>query len=239
MNKLGIFLTCFDEKKSVEFSINELRNHYKDSPIFLVSDGGMDFSYLKDSIINISTNLEEDTMSKTFDITDVNFVDPLHQENIKKCAFAVIDRLKRAIEFCKTDYILMMDPDTLVRQKLNIPPGVKLLGSRVNKGLPDGIKKVLSSVENAKVIDCWGATPAIFEVNSFLNAANFIENNLDIFDRLCKEFYAMYAHDVLLPILFALIGEEETFNPDIIECYRDSNWRIKSNPLVHQFREHY
>ena len=49
----------------------------------------------------------------------------------------------------------------------------------------------------------------------------------------------MYAHDLLLPTLFALVGEEETFNPEIIECNRDPNWRSKPNPLVHQFKDFY
>ncbi len=60
-----------------------------------------------------------------------------------------------------------------------------------------------------------------------------------ILDELTSSFYAIYAHDVLLPILFALVGEEETFNPDIIECQRDKNWMFRTNPLVHQFREFY
>ena len=58
-------------------------------------------------------------------------------------------------------------------------------------------------------------------------------------DRFTREFYAMSAHDVLFPTLFALIGEEEVYNPDIIECHTDPFWRQKSNPLVHSFTEYY
>ena len=42
-----------------------------------------------------------------------------------------------------------------------------------------------------------------------------------------------------LPLIFALVGEEETFNPDIVECNRNPNWRNTTQPLVHQFKEFY
>jgi len=237
--KLGFFFSCFTENKAVENSLSELRKHYPDSPIYLVSDGGSDFTYLKDQYDNLEVSLEEDTMSDTFKVTDKNWREPIHQEVIKKATYAVLNRLEKAIEYCKTDYILMMDPDALVRGKLNIPDGVKLLGSRINKGFPEGIKDVLSRIEGAKVIDCWGATPAIFETKTFMESWENIKETPEVIDLLINEFYAIYAHDVLLPLIFALVGEEETFNPDIIECSRDLNWKLKTNPLVHQYKEFY
>lgn len=237
--KLGFFFSCFTENKAVENSLSELRKHYPDSPIYLVSDGGSDFIYLKDQYDNLEVSLEEDTMSDTFKVTDKNWREPIHQEVIKKATYAVLNRLEKAIEYCKTDYILMMDPDALVRGKLNIPDGVKLLGSRINKGFPEGIKDVLSRIEGAKVIDCWGATPAIFETKTFMESWENIKETPEVIDLLINEFYAIYAHDVLLPLIFALVGEEETFNPDIIECSRDLNWKLKTNPLVHQYKEFY
>ncbi len=51
MSSLGIFFSCFKEKKAVEYSLTELVKHYPDSPIYLVSDGGLDFSYLEESLI--------------------------------------------------------------------------------------------------------------------------------------------------------------------------------------------
>ena len=58
-------------------------------------------------------------------------------------------------------------------------------------------------------------------------------------DLFFNEFYAIYAHDVLLPLVFALVGEEETLNLDIVECNRNSNWRNSGHPLVHQYKEFY
>jgi len=248
MKSLGFFVSCFNEKRAVEYSLNELKKYYPESPIYLVSDGGIDFKYLENEFQYLKTSLEEDTMSKTFEITagytgcdyvNGNYREEHYQNAIKECTLAVLNRLEKAIEYCKTDYILMMDPDTLVRGELNIPDGVKLLGSRINHGLPIGLRNLLSRVEGAKVIDCWGATPAIFEVNTFLKSWEMFKNTPDLLNEMAKEFYAIYAHDVLLPIIFALVGEEETFNPDIIECNRDSNWELKTNPLVHQFKKYY
>tara|TARA_R110000868_G_scaffold409778_1_gene696007 strand:- start:2257 stop:2976 length:720 start_codon:yes stop_codon:yes gene_type:complete len=239
MTKLGIFYSCYNEVNAVDYSINKLKEIYPDNPVYVVSDGGEDFSYLESKYSNIKTVMGVDTMGSTFKITDQNFREDNHQENIKKCALAVLNRLKSAIGYCKTDYILMMDPDALVIGELNIPDNVKLLGSRINIGLPNEYKDILTSVDGAKVINSWGATPAIFEVKSFLKAYNFIINNGEILDRLCQSFYAIYAHDVLLPTIYALIGLEEEFNPDIVECNRNPKWVKTNKPLVHQFKKYY
>jgi hypothetical protein len=98
----------------------------------------------------------------------------------------------------------MMDPDTLVRGKLTIPEGVKLLGSRINHRLPKGLKNVLARVEGAKIIDCWGATPAIFETQTFMKSWEMFRDTPELLIMMSMEFYAIYAHDVLLPIIFAL-----------------------------------
>ena len=68
--KLGFFYSCYKEKKAINNSIKELRKYYPDSPIYLVSDGGADYSYLTKQYKNIFVSLEEDTMSNTFKVTD-------------------------------------------------------------------------------------------------------------------------------------------------------------------------
>ena len=237
--KLGFFFSCYKENRAVENSLSELRKHYPENPIYLVSDGGSDFNYLKDSYDNLFVSLEEDTMSSTFNITDQNWREEVHQNAIRQATYAVLNRLERAIEYCQTDYILMMDPDALVRGQLNIPEGVKLLGSRVNTGLPVELQVVLSRIPGAKVINCWGATPALFETKTFMDSWSRLKSSPEVMDAFIDSFYAIYAHDVLLPLIFALVGEEETFNPDIVECNRNPNWRNTTQPLVHQFKEFY
>jgi hypothetical protein len=47
-NKYGVFYTCFTEVKAVEYSLYELFKVYPDMPVYLVSDGGSDYSHLVD-----------------------------------------------------------------------------------------------------------------------------------------------------------------------------------------------
>lgn len=252
MKTVGFFYSVYNEKRAVEFSIESLRKVYPSSPIYLVSDGGLDFSYLEERFENLKTLLEEDTMSETFNITAGttgcdyivgNYRKLYYQNVIKKCAYTVLDRITRAIEYCQyPDWMVMCDPDCLIRGQLNFPEYAKILGTRLNCCLPQGYQNILSKIDGAAVISRWGASPCVFEVKTFLRALQkfrYLDQTENLLDQLTYEFYAMSAHDVLFPTLFALIGEEEVFNPDIIECNRDFSWRNKPNPLVHQFREYY
>jgi hypothetical protein len=239
MDNFGVMYTCYKENRAVEFSIKTLKEVYPEIKIYLVSDGGTDFSYLKQYYQNIETILDKDTMGPTKPINPENYRLPENQIKIKNCAFTTINRLNQAINFCQKDYILMMDPDTLVRGKLNVKDNVKLLGTRLNTPFPEEYKKILAEIPSAKVINCWGATPGIFHVETYKKAIHFLYNNLHIFDKFTNSFYAMHAHDVLLPTLFALVGEEETYNPEIVECLRNPGWAQTNCPLVHQFRYYY
>jgi hypothetical protein len=233
---LGVFYTCYNENKAVEYSLECLYKVYPDIKTFLFSDNGNNFFYLESLYSNLKTKVCIDTLSFNKNITDINFLEDKFQTFIKNSAITTISRLKICIEYCQTDYILMMDPDTIVRGKLSIPDNSKLLGSRINKGFPQKIKQTLAAVPNAKIIDCWGATPAIFHADTFLKAVKILESDPSILDNFCKSFYAIFAHDVLLPLIFALNGDEETFNPEITECNRDSTWQYNNKPLVHQYK---
>jgi len=69
-----------------------------------------------------------------------------------------------------------------------------------------------------------------------LKLINYVKNNQDIVKKFIDLDHSFVCYDVFLTLLFATIGYDETFNPDIIECLRDYNWEKKSEPLVHQYR---
>jgi hypothetical protein len=181
----------------------------------------------------------EDTMSDTFKITNQNFLEERHFLANKRAASAVLDRLLKAINFCKTEYLISLDPDTLVRGKLNIPDGAGLLGSLVNQDISQisDLNNLLSSLGGTP-LKGWGAAPAIFNVEKFNKGLSILKQK-GLLDSLCKTFYAIYAHDLLIPIVFSMINETESQNPDIAECQRYSGWRSSSHSLLHQFKEFY
>lgn len=238
MNNFGVFLTCFNEKKAVEYSLKQLYLYYPDIKTYLVSDGGLDYSYLKNTYQNLATSVETDSLSFNREITNTNFLDSHFQDRIIFSVNETIARLKKAINYCNTEYILMMDPDVLIRGTLNIPKSSFLLGSLVNNGLPEALKELLSSIDGSIIINEWGATPGIFHTETFMDGCEILEKN-NLIEQFAKTFYGIFAHDLLLPIIFALVGKRETFNPDIVECKRNPLWRTTSHPLVHQFKEYY
>ncbi len=240
-NKIGVFYTCYKEKDAVEYSLDVLYSIYPDIPVYLISDGGSDYRFLKDKAYGkyVEAMLEEDSRGMVPKITEDTYLEPANNSYIKRSIEIFLERVKRAIEFCDCEYLLVMEPDVLVRGKLNIPEGSKFMGSRINSGLSQQLKNVMSTVEGAIPVDVWGATPAIFNCETYLLAYDALMGNQDLLDRLCKSDCRLANYDVLFGVLFGVIGVDEEFNPDIIECYRDVNWKNSNKPLVHQFRAKY
>lgn len=240
-NKIGVFYTCYKEKEAVEYSLDVLYSIYPDIPVYLISDGGSDYGFLKNKEYgkHMEVMLEEDSRGGVPKITEETYLEPDNISYIKKSIDTFLKRVERAIEFCDCEYLLVMEPDVLVRGKLNIPDGSKFMGSRINFGLSQELKNVLLSVDGAIPVDVWGATPAIFNSETYLEAHKALMSNNDLLDRLCKSDCRLANYDVLFGVLFGVIGVHEEFNPDIIECYRDPNWKNSDKPLVHQFRAKY
>jgi hypothetical protein len=240
MRKLGVFFTCFDELEATRYSLSILKLVYPDIPVYLTCESDVDFKILESEFPNVLVNKVEDTLTGAFTITVNNFRLPEKQAIMKKAAEAVINRLTHAIEYFDSEYVIMLDPDAIVRGHLNIPDGVGLLGTRglKNPSLLFQMNEVLKK-HGGKEMTAWGATPAIFNTKKFLAAKVIMDSNATLMDELCKSFYAVFAHDILLPVLFSLIGEEETFNPDIVMINNNPNWHETNCPLVHQFRFFY
>lgn len=238
MDKIGVLFTCYNETNAVKYSLEQFSIHYPNSPVFLVHESNASFEFCKEIIKNISVQQGADTMFFYKHIGGENFKSRYFQELIKNATNTFTKRVIDAIDFCKTDYLLLMDPDTLVRGSLTIPENATLLGSRINSGFPEEIKNIFRKISGAKVINCWGATPAIINCDTYKKAYKKFYD-LNILDDLAQNFYATYAHDVILPIMFALIGEEETYNPDIVECKRNFYWEQTTKPLVHQYKINY
>ena len=241
-SKIGVFYTCFTEKKSVEFSLEELYKHYPNIPVYLVSDGGSDYNFLKEKFPDkkLETKLEEDTRGIIAVIDRGG--DYYSLENKKKMLNSVnvfLRRLEDSIKYCNCEYLLVMEPDVLVRGKLNIKENNKFLGSRVNTGINIKLIDYMNNYKGAVSVNNWGATPALFKVSEFRKILNLVKKDPNLLETIYLLEHRFPYYDVMFAILFGFIGVKEEFNSDITECFRNPNWETSKHPLLHQFRKFY
>jgi hypothetical protein len=239
--KLGVFFTCYTETESVEYAIDTLFLVYPNIPVYLVSDGGSDFSFLekKYGTKKIKTILSDDTRGLIPKISKTTFKNPEWQSYILNSIVTFFNRVEGAINFCNTEYLLVMEPDVLVRGELNIPQNMVFSGSRINKNISTELREIIKKIPGAIDVNNWGATPALFRSDVFIKAWNKLKTNPELLNKMSIAEHRLANYDMTFAVLFALIGIPEEYNPDIIECLRDSNWEKKKNPLVHQFRRYY
>lgn len=236
----GIFYTCFTETEAVDFSIETLKQHYPDCPVYLVSDGGSDFSFLEQKYRNVKVQTKHDSRGISQNFTFEKWKDPNNREKVYESIIEFFDRNMEAIQYCKTDSILIMEPDVLVRGKLKNLPSDKnsLLGSRINE-VPNVLKEIARKINPSVNCTHYGSTPAFYYTNSFLRVNEFIRNNKNLVMEFINADPAFVCYDVFLTCLFACCGYDEVLNDDLVECMRSSKWKNSHHPLLHQYRFKY
>ena len=247
IDDIGFIYNCvFKQKKAFEYSVEAIKRVYPESKIYVVSDGGLDYSYMEDE--NLKFSMEEDTVSGTKRVNGDNFLDPELQKIIKTGMAATLDRAQRGIEFCgNPEWICMTEPDVLIRGKISHPEGAKLLGTRVNeswhseKALDQfmGMNMLLGEIEGAIPVLRWGAVPVIFHTETFLKGLKVYQDNFELLDKLSEKHYNPGAFDIFIDLIFALVGEQEVYSSEYTECLRNPIWKDSDHPIVHQFREYY
>ena len=247
INNIGFVYNCvFKQRKAFEYSLNQIRKIYPESNIYVVSDGGFNYSYLGEEKVKIV--MEEDTKSCLKLINEKNFLDKENQLSIKKEMGVTLRRVKEGIRFCNNpEWICMTEPDVIIRGRISYPEKANLLGMRVNYAWHNqkcldmfmDINHLLSKIPGSIPILRWGAVPVIFRTEIFYQAIEKYEQNFDLLNTLTEKYYNVGAFDLFLPIIFCLIGVEETFSNEFTECIRNPNWKKSKHPIVHQYRELY
>ena len=235
----GVFYTCFTEEESVKFSLEKLYSLYPTVPVYLISDGGSDYKHLEEKYDKLTCLLEHDSRGFVPKINENNY-----KENIGimvESIYTFIDRVLRSIEYCQKPYILIMEPDVLVRGKLSLYNNTDLMGSRVNDyhWAKEQINEIIDEIEGSIHVSHYGSTPAIFSVESFKKVADFFKQNKTYVERFCEVDPNFSNYDIFITVLFAAMGYDEVYNPDLTECTRNPNWETSGHPLLHQFRKYY
>ena len=249
IDDIGFVYNCvFKQKKAFEHSVESIRKVYPESKIYVVSDGGLDYTYMEDQYDDLKVSLEEDTVSDTKKLSGDNFKAPELQKIIKNGMSATLRRLEAGIEFCgNPEWICMTEPDVLIRGRISHPEGAKLLGTRVNYAWNTdqcldffmGMNELSSQIEGSIPVLRWGAVPVILHTETFLKALKVYKDNFEILDKWTEHHYNPGAFDLFIDLIFALVGEPEVFSDEFTECLRNPQWYTSHHPIVHQYREYY
>ena len=236
--ELGVFYICYKEKDAVEVSLRKFREIYPGSPIYLTSDNGTDFSYLKTEFSNIQTIFEDsEVVGYTPAKIDADIANKtINYEFYNNRALEFLRRLKAGCDYCNTDYVLLMEPDVYVRGKLTMP-SADLVGPTVNI-MPLHIQQYILSV-GGKNNGTWGPSGGIMRRSAFNDVYTKISSNPDILHAGLSMDPRILSYDYLLAFLFSAYGYTYTENPEHTECLRNPNWKLSNHKILHQYREHY
>jgi len=243
-----VYNAVYKQKNALEHGLKQIRKIYPNSKIYIVSDGGFDYSYLEDQYDNLKFEMGEDTIGAYTKMNFHNYLEEENQKAVKKNIAVNIERILKGIEYCgNPDWTFMTESDVLLRGKVSYPSNAKLLGTRLNYAwdIPGRLEqyismnKISSQIEGSIPMFRWGAVPAIFDTETYLKATKVYKENFNLLDDVTRTVFGINCFDVIVPFLFSLVGEEEVYNSEITECLRDPSWRTSSHPIVHQFREYY
>lgn len=114
---VGFYYNCYKNRYATENILKQLRLVYPNEPVYLLSDHGDDFSdiaatyncYYKYSPIQILGGRVINGV-KHMCFTD------------ESCAKAFINEITAAINYCNTDYIISMEDDVFIHDKIQLFP---------------------------------------------------------------------------------------------------------------------
>lgn len=120
---LGAYYQVFKNKKATDFVLSNFRKHFPKSPVFLISDGGDDFQ-------EISTKYEcgyirlENIYGDEKNRFSINFYDSGRMKEAWR-------RHKMAVDYCNTDYMIILEDDVYVTREFKIKEHFALRGARI------------------------------------------------------------------------------------------------------------
>jgi hypothetical protein len=234
---LAVFHSAYKNKKATEEAIKNFRK-FNNGPYFLVSDGGDNFSEIAEKYDCFYYHSEWNL--KLRDHNDPSGI----YGNTKEETLEWLRRFYTACTFEKSNHIMMMEDDVLIKGNIMIEDDVEFCGldvpkNRVHQELID----YLTEKYDAKFYNNWYALPG----GSIFKTKTFVENYDRITKILNEEFDYIKSNlmksigyvDVWMTVYYALCKKEYTVNPYMTETTTNPNWRDSSYAIVHHYKEHY
>lgn len=221
--KLSAYLQVLRNSPKLEFTIKNFRRFYPDSYFYLVSDGGDDLSL-------IAKKFNCDYLYSSINCGISSDGHTRHQ------AVEWFTRFHTACLKCKSDYLIYLEDDVLIRGEINVNPNWKLacvLENVMNPAFERFSIRRFGTRFNTNLFGACGG--AIYHVPTVLALSNFI------FDRINLDFFEFQSYvggkfgfaDMYMTIFFMMGGAEVSLNTEMTESHRNPNWLNSYHPIVH------
>lgn len=219
---------CFKKNDQVEFV---LENFFKNGGdrVYLVSDNGNDFSYLKE--VYKDKVIYKYNKEKTWCTTN--------GWEFKSQALHWMIWYTEACRQLSSDYIILLEDDVYIRGDLNqIELLFDIMGPPLHSHnqIDSVLENYLNSIDNKNIplkyyCGCGGTI-----MNRKIIAKGefpYLINNY--YDELLSLSFKVKFSDALLTILYRLSGCVIGTNKDYTETWLNPNWEITTEKIVHQY----
>lgn len=223
-NNLAVYHQCFNNFRATDYAIQNFRKYNPDTPYYLISDGGLDFTEIAEKYNchfvlageNIGTNYLEREPAKIY-----------------------LNRLKNAFEFFDAKYLLTMEDDVLCRGKIEVNEELNIAMSYVpgNKLRPHIFSKAVEKYKITPNVDWYGATGG-----TILNRNIFFQPEyVKIVEQFMNEDFesTMGSIDQFIVMLYLICGLDCSVNGTLGETHRTPNWQNSDLALIHCFKDMY
>jgi len=233
---LSAFHSAYKNKKATEEAIKNFRKH-NNGPYFLVSDGGDDFSEIAEKY-----NCYYYHSDWNLSLRDHNHPSGIYG-NTKEETLEWLKRFYLACTLLKSDHIMMMEDDVLIKDKIDVDDDVEFCGLSSGNRIHQELIDYLTEKYDAKFYCNWYALcgGSIFKTDTFVKNYDRIIKIFDgEFDYIKNNLMKSIGYvDVWMTVYFYLCKKPYTINPYHTETTTNPNWRDSNYPIVHQYKDHY
>jgi hypothetical protein len=239
MSSLSFVLFGSNQLQSADFVLENIRKHYPDSYIAILSDCGANYTDISNKY-----NTEYFYSRKKLSYP----VQPFGWRKDKVLDF--LERLYIACLRCNTTHIMYVEEDVIIFKQLDIPDDAEIIGfktcypdgTKFPNGFPDEFMRIIKMFSGVTPnVTSYGAQGgAVLKVDTFIEnffeIKKFIINNLDYIQ---DEVYATAGWiDCFLTWYYLLCGKKYTFNPNFIEIF-DQSFDYTNPPSHAELATHY
>jgi hypothetical protein len=231
-------MTYFNEIEAVKYALSTAIR-FNDCDLIVARDTlPVEKEHFKN--LRIKYLSQRNCMQVIYDCIKSNqLISSLDNSVLLKIAMCNIDRMNEAALLTNTEYIFYMEPDVLVKRRINPKRGIDLECLDVNK-YPSNVISFIENYSKRKMnIKGWGYCTGFALTQGFIKVKELVEKNPSLMDELINLDYRFIFADFAFPILFHLAGFKVTKTNRVTECNRNPLWFLSAKPILHQYNKKY